>query len=70
MSVKQVYTVHVNGVARYHGINKTDALEAIIAACNAGERVDVQRNPLPASTVKFQCCAGTTFHSSNCPVVR
>ncbi len=69
--MKQVYTVHVNGKEVYHGVNQSDALEHVIVACeNEGNDVRVQRTPQSASTVKVQCCAGTTFHSSDCPVVR
>jgi len=40
-----IYSVHVNGVARYHGIRAEDAIEIIIAAQEAGERdIRVQRN--------------------------
>ncbi len=43
--MRQVYTVHVNGKAVYHGINPADALEYVINACdNEGNDVRVQRN--------------------------
>lgn len=43
--VKQVYTVYVRGVAKYHGVNPEDALEAIITANQDGfHHVEVQRN--------------------------
>jgi hypothetical protein len=69
--MRQIYTVHVNGSAWYHGVNAADALEHIITAQDAGEKnIQVQRNPWPKSTEKFDCCSGVDFHSSNCPVIR
>lgn len=41
--MRQVYTVHVNNVAVYHGVNAQDALEHTIAACgNEGNDVRVR----------------------------
>ncbi len=43
-TIKQIYTVHVNGQCRYHGVNQGDALETIIAASETESDIQVQRN--------------------------
>jgi (2Fe-2S) ferredoxin len=43
--MKTIYTVHVNGVARYHGIRREDAQDIAWAHLLNGEKVEVQENP-------------------------
>jgi hypothetical protein len=43
--IKTVYTVHVNGAARYHGIRREDAQDIAWAHLLNGESVEVQENP-------------------------
>lgn len=46
--MRTIYTVHVDGHWRYHGINRSDALEAVYCAVRNGERnVKVQEQVWP-----------------------
>ena len=46
-------------------------LQIVPVAGSGDQWVELDRIVNPTrSTVKFDCCHGLTFHSSNCPVVR